>query len=266
MRRLDDAVLLVQTDGRDVYFIRGQLDGVLEIWRIALSLQLRVGHDSNRSVRSGAVDANDLALAVIYPDEAELRIGRLERHLGSQSGREPLAPGLSGGLIDRIDAAIETCAHHVRRPPPGLERSQCRRARCERGIPVRRRPAANASRCDRGRAAAAPVPGCDSSAIRPRMTAIVTSRIIAMASLVASVIFVFAPFPYRRGTQLGQNGRRLGIMGRKQYHRPVADDDDGRFAASRQPATAASSAAGLKGFCRLQTAPSLVAMVRKSGP
>jgi len=36
----------------------------------------------------------------------------------------------------------------------------------------------------------------------------------------------------------------------------VTDDEDGRFAASRQPATAASSAAGLKGFCRLVTAPS----------
>jgi hypothetical protein len=44
------------------------------------------------------------------------------------------------------------------------------------------------------------------------------------------------------------------------------DDDDGRFARSRQPATAASSAAGLKGFCRLETAPSLVAIIRKSGP
>ena len=32
-----------------------------------------------------------------------------------------------------------------------------------------------------------------------------------------------------------------------------------------QSATAASSAAGLNGFCRLETAPSLVAMVRKSG-
>ena len=53
------------------------------------------------------------------------------------------------------------------------------------------------------------------------------------------------------------------ITGRKQHRRPVADAT--RPAASRQSATAASSAAGLNGFCRLEIAPSLVAMVRKSG-
>ena len=36
-------------------------------------------------------------------------------------------------------------------------------------------------------------------------------------------------------------------------------------AASRQLATASSRAAGLNGFCRLEIAPSLVAMLRKSG-
>jgi hypothetical protein len=37
-------------------------------------------------------------------------------------------------------------------------------------------------------------------------------------------------------------------------------------AISRQAVTAASISAGLNGFCRLRTAPSLVAMFRKSGP
>src|SRR5712675_3444301 len=89
-------------------------------------------------------------------------------------------------------------------------------------------------------------------------TAIATSAIIATASLVVSVMFAFAPSP--------------DPWHAAWYHGPgatspaVVDDKDGRFAASRQPATAASRAAGLKGFCRLETAPSLLAMVRKSGP
>jgi hypothetical protein len=46
----------------------------------------------------------------------------------------------------------------------------------------------------------------------------------------------------------------------RQYPHAVLKDEDERFAASRQPVTAASSAAGLNAFCRLRTAPSLVAM------
>src|SRR3954468_11088650 len=42
--------------------------------------------------------------------------------------------------------------------------------------------------------------------------------------------------------------------------------DDGSFGVSRQAATVASSASGLKGFCRLRIAPSFVAIARKSGP
>ena len=55
------------------------------------------------------------------------------------------------------------------------------------------------------------------------------------------------------------------IMGRKQLRWRAGLAADRRLAASRHPSTAASRAAGLNGFCRLETAPSLVAMVRKSG-
>ena len=42
-------------------------------------------------------------------------------------------------------------------------------------------------------------------------------------------------------------------MGRRRYFRPAGrDDDDERFAASRQPATAAGKAA-VNGFCRQET-------------
>jgi len=50
----------------------------------------------------------------------------------------------------------------------------------------------------------------------------------------------------------------------RQYRltRPIAG---GGLAASRQPATATSSSAGPNGFGRLEIAPSLVAIFRKSG-
>ena len=69
----------------------------------------------------------------------------------------------------------------------------------------------------------------------------------------------------RPGNAPGRPGNAIS------HHGPEATppagwvDDATRLAASRQPATAASRAAGLNGFCRLVTAPSLVAMVRKSG-
>ena len=46
---------------------------------------------------------------------------------------------------------------------------------------------------------------------------------------------------------------------------PPGGRGEPHWAASRQPATAASRSAGRNGFCRLETAPSLVAMVRESG-
>ncbi len=112
MRRLDDTVLFVQADRRDVYFIRGQLDRVAEVGRFTDPLQFRFRDDAHRAVRSGAVDANDFPVTVRYPDKAQ-RIGRLERHLGGQPARQPFAPDRLGGLIDRIDPAIETRAHQA---------------------------------------------------------------------------------------------------------------------------------------------------------
>ena len=58
----------------------------------------------------------------------------------------------------------------------------------------------------------------------------------------------------------------LRITGRKQHRSRVAAEADERPARSRHSVTAASRAAGLNGFCRLEIAPSFIAMVRKSGP
>ena len=69
------------------------------------------------------------------------------------------------------------------------------------------------------------------------------------------------------GMQPGEPGNAISHYGQEATPPEAWDDDeDRRLAASRQSATAASKAAGLNGFCRLETAPSLVAMARKSGP
>src|ERR1700694_5651123 len=88
-----------------------------------------------------------------------------------------------------------------------------------------------------------------------------------MASLVASVIL----FSRRLRTVLARGGAERGdavfAYGGPEAIFPAGiDNDGGGVAASRQPTTAASRAAGLNGFCRLLTAPSLVAIVRKFGP
>ena len=85
-----------------------------------------------------------------------------------------------------------------------------------------------------------------------------------MASLVVSVISRFVVLPSFRCAawqyeDAGSYQEPDGVF-------PGALEDDECFAVSRQAATTRSSASGLKGFCRLLTAPSLVAIVRKSGP
>ena len=108
----DDAMLLVQLDRRNVDLVRGQLDGFLEVRIVALALQFRVGHDSNRTVRARAVDTEEFASPVFDPDEAELRISRLGAEIGDDAREQTLAPDLFGEVVDRIDPAVETGEHH----------------------------------------------------------------------------------------------------------------------------------------------------------
>ena len=86
-----------------------------------------------------------------------------------------------------------------------------------------------------------------------------------MASLVVSVILVFArpPTPARRAGR--PNRMLLRITGRKQHRSRLGRRPMTAPRASRHSVTAASRSAGLNGFCRLEIAPSFVAMVRKSG-
>src|SRR4051812_3884640 len=87
-----------------------------------------------------------------------------------------------------------------------------------------------------------------------------------MASLVVSVIRCFDCPPFAPGRRPGEHGNAISHYGQEATPPEAWDDDKERcLAASRQSVTAVSRAAGLNGFCRLETAPSLVAMVRKSG-
>jgi hypothetical protein len=112
MGRLDDTVLLVEVDRRDEDFVRSKFDRFVKVRAIAHALQLRIRDDPNLPVRARAIDPYDLALPVLYSDEADLRIGRLGAEFRNQSGEEALAPGCLGDVIDRINSAVQVCQDH----------------------------------------------------------------------------------------------------------------------------------------------------------
>src|SRR5262245_49396997 len=83
-----------------------------------------------------------------------------------------------------------------------------------------------------------------------------------MASLVVSDMSVHA----RPSAPPGQPPDESDAMAHyREEATPPGGRGEPRPAASKQPVTAARSTAGRNGFCRLEIAPSLVAMVRKSG-
>ena len=146
-------------------------------------------------------------------------------------------------------------------PPPNGSPPH-RRSRWPRSIRDRLRSAAISSPCGRGPAAGVPVPGCDSSSHPTAETAIATSAIIAMASLVVRVMSVAARPPLRPG-------RPPGYSDAMAHYGEDATPPGGRgvprLAASRHVANGCQQIGGRNGFCRLETAPSLVAMVEEVG-
>ena len=113
IRYLDGAVLLIEVDGRDIDFILGQLDRFLEVRPVALALQLRVRDDSNRSIGTRAIDADELAPTVVDADKTELRIGRLGTEFHDQPGQEVGVPGTFRKMIDGVYSAIDMRADHA---------------------------------------------------------------------------------------------------------------------------------------------------------
>ena len=112
MRCFDDTVVRLQFNMRDVNSVRCQADRIPKIWLIADAPQLAFGNDAHGAVRSGAVDANNLPMAVLHPYQPQ-RMDRPERHLGGQPTSQPLAPERLRNLIGRIDSAVEACTHHA---------------------------------------------------------------------------------------------------------------------------------------------------------
>ena len=83
---------------------------MLEIAPIACLLQSRFGNDPDRSVRSHAVDADNLAPIIIEADDAKHRISGLDFKFGREAARYAVAPRLFGDAVDRIDAPRFVCA------------------------------------------------------------------------------------------------------------------------------------------------------------
>src|SRR6516162_4565003 len=111
MRHRDRAVLLVQIERRYIEIIRAKFQRLGKIWLVGLLLQFSPGNDTHRSIRTGAVDPNNLAPAVLDTDDAELRIGRPKLEIGDEAVRQAFAPSLFGNVIDGIGPAIEPCGH-----------------------------------------------------------------------------------------------------------------------------------------------------------
>jgi len=120
-----------------------------------------VGDDLNRIVRALAVGANNLALAVINADNAELGISRFGFKFSRKTLRDPFAPGLFGKAIDGIDTAREM-GESTRSMPSRTGTRRRQPVHRARWIADPQQQAAHVSRCDRGRVAKSHVPGHDS--------------------------------------------------------------------------------------------------------
>ena len=102
---LDQSVAATEIERRDVDLSGTEPDRFLEVVAIASLLQFLFGDDPNRVVRSRAVDADQLAAVVVEADDPKHRIAGLGFEFGQQARRDPVAPGLFGDAVDRIDAA-----------------------------------------------------------------------------------------------------------------------------------------------------------------
>ena len=120
VRQLNRPVVDVQIDRRNIGLIFGELDRVLEKEAIVLGLQGFVGNDADRSVRPGAVDTQ--IFGAVGADDAKFRVSRIGFDIGNEACQQPLAPGLFGQMINRIDAIVEMGVDHAAHGGIGAER------------------------------------------------------------------------------------------------------------------------------------------------
>ncbi len=81
-----------------------------KVGSVALALQFAVGDDPCRSIRAGAVDADQLALVVVESDDAKLPVAGLGLDLGREPRRDALAPGLLRNAVKGVNTSAEAGA------------------------------------------------------------------------------------------------------------------------------------------------------------
>lgn len=94
-------------DGRHINLARRQSYRFLKVGSFALALQFAVGGNSYRSVRAGAIDADQLALVVVKTDDSKLSIAGLGLDLGREPRRDTLAPGLLRDAVKSVNSSAE---------------------------------------------------------------------------------------------------------------------------------------------------------------
>ncbi|MGY3032639.1 hypothetical protein ACVIIV_001809 [Bradyrhizobium sp. USDA 4354] len=99
-----------EIDGRNIDLARRQPYRFLEIGSLALALQFVVGDDPGRSIRAGAIDADQLALVIVQTDNSKLPIAGLGIDLGRKPRRDALAPGLFRDAVGSVDSSAEASA------------------------------------------------------------------------------------------------------------------------------------------------------------
>ena len=136
---LDQPVAASEVERRNVDLPALQADRIAEIASVASLLQLGFGNDPNRLVWSRAVDADNLAPAVINADEPKQRVSGLGFQFCREAVGKAIAPRLFGEAIHGIDASGATGADQT------LHR--CRSMKT-RDIPDRARRIVFEVRCD----------------------------------------------------------------------------------------------------------------------
>ncbi len=90
------ALVLIEIERGNPDFAGGKCHRLREEWTLRLLLEFRIGHETNRAVRTGSVDADEFAATVLDADDSKFRVGGLGFQLCKQAFRQPVAPNLFG--------------------------------------------------------------------------------------------------------------------------------------------------------------------------
>src|SRR5262245_59922906 len=96
---------MIEVERGNIDLAEGKAGRFLEIGLLPLLLQLRIGDETNRDVRPGAVNPDEFEPADVNGDDTELRIFRLGFKFRHQAFGQPVVPGRFRVAVYRIDAA-----------------------------------------------------------------------------------------------------------------------------------------------------------------